>query len=92
MKEEIRIAQTDKFQSRPMHRGISNAQGPQRGEEETQRELRSCDIVIYNVHEPENGNKTERAKCDKMRRSALICSAVCRPTLKVFVSQADVKK
>ena len=55
--------------------------------EERQRELTACNIIIYNVPEPENNNKTEREQT-----VTDFCLDMFSNLLKVIVSYTDVKK
>ena len=86
----MQIALTNKFQS--MHGSITDAQQTlsevrREAEEERQRELRACNIIIYNVPESENNNKTEREQT-----VTDFCLDMSSNLLKVIVSYTDVKK
>ena len=86
----MQIALTNKFQS--MHGSITDAQQTlsevrREAEEERQRELRACNIIIYNVPEPEDNNKTEREQT-----VTDFCLDMFSNLLKVNVSYTDVKK
>ena len=59
----------------------------QNAEEERLCESKACNLIIYNIPEPDNPNRTERQKHDED-----VCLNVFNKILKVGVAGSDMKK